>query len=82
MTDLIETSRDDGILRLVLNDSARRNALSEEMIAALHGELTESAADPAVRVVVIAATGPAFCAGPRFLEACHGESAALPVGRR
>ncbi len=54
---------DGGVLRLVLNDSGRRNALSEEMLAALRGVLTESAVEPAVRVLVIAAQGPAFCAG-------------------
>lgn len=52
-----------GILRLTLNDTARRNALSEEMLAQLGEAFAEAGADPAVRVVVVAANGPAFCAG-------------------
>jgi enoyl-CoA hydratase/carnithine racemase len=48
---------------LTLNRPAARNALSEEMIAALHAEIDAIAADAAVRAVVIAANGPAFSAG-------------------
>jgi enoyl-CoA hydratase/carnithine racemase len=39
------------------------NALSEAMLAALQQELDRIAADPAVRVVVLAGSGRAFCAG-------------------
>jgi enoyl-CoA hydratase/carnithine racemase len=52
-----------GIAVLTLNRPAARNALSEEMIAALHAEIDAVAADPTVRAVVIAANGPAFSAG-------------------
>ena len=48
---------------LTLNRPAARNALSEEMIAALHAEIDAIAADTGVRAVVIAANGPAFSAG-------------------
>lgn len=58
----------DGIARLVLNHPARRNALSEAMIAALQSHLEAIAADPAIRVVVLAAAGPAFCAGHDLKE--------------
>ncbi len=52
-----------GIATLTMNRPGARNALSDELIAALTGELAAIAADDAVRVVVIAACGPAFCAG-------------------
>ncbi|MCG6112710.1 MAG: enoyl-CoA hydratase [Paracoccus sp.] len=52
-----------GILRLTLNDVPRRNALSEEMLEALATALAQAGTDPAVRVIVVAAMGPAFCAG-------------------
>ena len=52
-----------GILRLTLNDAARRNALSEEMLEQLGAAIAGAGADRAVRVVVMAAVGPAFCAG-------------------
>ena len=52
-----------GVARLVLARPEKHNALSAQMIA----ELTEAAqslgADPAVRVVVLAAEGASFCAG-------------------
>jgi enoyl-CoA hydratase/carnithine racemase len=48
---------------LTLNRPAQYNALSEEMLAALEGALDKLAADPAVRVVVLAGAGKAFCAG-------------------
>ncbi|WP_316175546.1 MULTISPECIES: enoyl-CoA hydratase [unclassified Bradyrhizobium] len=53
---------------LTLNRPAQRNSLSEAMIAHLHGALAEIAADKAVRAVVIAANGPAFCAGHDLKE--------------
>ncbi|SEQ55971.1 Enoyl-CoA hydratase/carnithine racemase [Loktanella sp. DSM 29012] len=64
----------DGILRLTLNDPARRNALSEEMLAQLAAAFAQAAADPAVRVIVLAAKGPAFCAGHDLKEMTAGRS--------
>jgi len=58
----------DGILRLTLNDVGRRNALSEAMLAELGAALAKAGNDPAVRVVVLAANGPAFCAGHDLKE--------------
>ena len=57
-----------GVLRLTLSDPARRNALSEEMLGLLDQALAGAGDDPAVRVVVIAAEGPAFCAGHDLKE--------------
>lgn len=56
--------RDDtGVATLTMNRPAQRNALSRELLDALHDQLDDIAADPAVKVVVIAASGPVFCAG-------------------
>ena len=52
-----------GVLRLTLNRPSQFNSLSEEMLAELAVLLAAVAADPAVRVVVIAGAGKAFCAG-------------------
>ncbi len=52
-----------GIATLTMNRPRARNALSSEMIGAMTEQLATIAADDAVRVVVIAASGPAFCAG-------------------
>jgi enoyl-CoA hydratase/carnithine racemase len=53
---------------LTLNRPAARNALSEEMIAALHAAIDAISHDTSVRAVVIAANGPAFSAGHDIKE--------------
>jgi enoyl-CoA hydratase/carnithine racemase len=57
-----------GVLRLVLNRPAARNALSAALMTALGQALGRAARDSAVRVVVIAGEGPAFCAGHDLRE--------------
>lgn len=52
-----------GVTTLTLNRPAQFNALSEGMLAALQAALDDAAADEAVRCVVLAAAGRAFCAG-------------------
>ncbi|MBK6286333.1 MAG: enoyl-CoA hydratase [Gammaproteobacteria bacterium] len=58
----------DGIRTLTLNNPAARNALSGTMMALLHEAFVAAAAEPAVRVVILAANGPAFCAGHDLKE--------------
>jgi len=58
----------DGITLLILNRPETRNALSEAMLSALGEAFTAIAQDPSVRAVVIAANGPAFCAGHDLKE--------------
>lgn len=53
----------EGVATLTLNRPGSFNALSEEMLEALAIELERLANDGAVRCVVIAAEGRAFCAG-------------------
>lgn len=65
---LIQASHMNGIARLTLDDNARRNALSMDMLVQLQSALDQAAGDSAVRVIVIAATGPAFCAGHDLKE--------------
>ena len=64
---MIETGRQAGVMRLVLNAPERLNALSDEMLAALGGALRDAAASDA-RAVVIAGAGRAFCAGHDLRE--------------
>ena len=54
---------DDGVRTITLDRGEQYNALSTAMIAALDAALDAAAADPATRVVVVAASGKAFCAG-------------------
>jgi enoyl-CoA hydratase/carnithine racemase len=55
--------RAGGVVRLTLNRPARRNALSESLLAGLADALDRLAADPSARAVVVAAAGPVFCSG-------------------
>ena len=65
-----------GIARLTLNRPQQFNALSQAMIAALQAHLEVIAVDSAVRVVVIAGAGKAFCAGHDLKEMrAHHEKA-------
>ena len=57
-----------GMTTLTLNRPKQFNALSTEMLAALQSALDDIAADPAIRVVVIAANGKAFCPGHDLKE--------------
>jgi enoyl-CoA hydratase/carnithine racemase len=56
------------ICRLVLNRPEKYNALSVEMLRALHDALSRVAAEGRARVVVLAAAGKAFCAGHDLRE--------------
>ncbi len=58
----------DGVATITLNRPAARNALSLALMSALEAELEAVEADAATRVVVIAAAGPAFCAGHDLRE--------------
>jgi enoyl-CoA hydratase/carnithine racemase len=58
----------DGIVTLTLNRPQQRNALDRVTIAELHAALNAVADDPAARVVVLAANGPAFCSGHDLKE--------------
>ena len=59
---------DDGIATLVMNRPRQYNALSRELLEALHSEIDVIARDESVRVVVITGAGRAFCAGHDLKE--------------
>src|ERR1700733_562615 len=60
---LLLERREGGVAYLMLNRPAQYNALSEQMLAALHAAFESLAADSAVRAVVLGGEGRAFCAG-------------------
>jgi enoyl-CoA hydratase/carnithine racemase len=57
-----------GILQLTLNAPRARNALSLAMLDALDNAIAVLRYDPDVKVVVVAANGPAYCAGHDLKE--------------
>jgi len=65
---MVQRADHDGFAVLTLNRPASRNALSDAMIAALQKQLDAIATDASLRAVVIAAHGPAFCAGHDLKE--------------
>lgn len=65
---VLHTRDERGVNWLTLNRPAAFNTLSEEMLAALQAALDAVAADPAARIVVLAAEGKAFCAGHNLKE--------------
>jgi len=76
---LVLSARDGAVLTLTMNRPAARNALSEGLMAALQAALDAAGHDPTVRVVIIAASGPAFSAGhdlkeisPHWKDGDHG----------
>lgn len=59
----VSYTSEEGVARIVLDRPERRNALSEDVVTALLHFFRQAADDPAVRVIVLAATGDTFCAG-------------------
>jgi methylglutaconyl-CoA hydratase len=68
-----------GVARLQLDSPSNRNALSQEMLAALTTELERAQNDPQVRVVVLGHTGTAFCAGADLREQTAGIAEGRPA---
>jgi enoyl-CoA hydratase/carnithine racemase len=66
---LVLNTRDArGVVTLTLNRPQAFNALSQSLLAELQNELDQLKDDAGVRVVVLAATGKAFCAGHDLKE--------------
>ncbi|NPC69264.1 enoyl-CoA hydratase family protein [Corallococcus sp. AB004] len=71
-----EVSR--GVATLTLDSPRNRNALSRALVTQLLERLNAVGADSSVRAVVLAATGPAFCAGADLSEMADGGAAKAP----
>ena len=74
-------SLDDGVAVLTLNRPARRNALSQEMLAALERQLAAFEVDDAVGAVVLTGAGEAFCAGGDVKGFAERTAGAPPAGQ-
>jgi enoyl-CoA hydratase len=59
----IAVERDGALLHVVLNRPEKRNALTRDTMLALAAALREAEHDAGVRVLVLRAAGPDFCAG-------------------
>lgn len=65
---LVLRADENGVATLTLNRPAQRNCLSIGLMTALSEALSEVATDKAVRVVILAANGPAFSSGHDLKE--------------
>ena len=71
MSSVVETSSNDiagGVLTLTLNRPDQRNSLTRELMSEITAAIAAAGDDPRVRVIVLAANGPAFCAGHDLKE--------------
>ncbi len=76
MTDAILLREDnDAVATLTLNTPKSLNALSNDMIAALQGQLDALAKDKSIRAIILKGTGKAFCAGHDLKEMTQGRRA-------
>jgi enoyl-CoA hydratase/carnithine racemase len=81
MTDGLKVGVSDGIGRIVLDRPERMNAFTLEMIDAWAAALRDWRTDDAVKVVVVSATGDAFCSGGDIVE-MGDRLAQTPVQRK
>ena len=65
---LLKENPQPGILRLIMNDPNRKNALSENMIDALTDTIVSSSEDKSIKVIIIAANGNVFSSGHDLKE--------------
>jgi 2-(1,2-epoxy-1,2-dihydrophenyl)acetyl-CoA isomerase len=62
------TSRDGAVLTITLNRPDAYNAFTRDLHTEFHRALSDEAANPAVRAVVVTGAGKAFCAGQDIRE--------------
>jgi methylglutaconyl-CoA hydratase len=60
---MLLVEKKDGIARVTLNRPELRNAFDDALIARLHETFVDIENDKAIRVMILAGNGPAFCAG-------------------
>ncbi len=82
-SDLQVTSK-NGMARITLNRPERRNAFDDRMATELCEAFEELGQDPSIRLVVLAAAGPAFCAGAdlRWMKSSVSETQAQEDAQR
>lgn len=76
--DLILTALADGVLTVTLNRPQVLNSFTQAMAAAMQAALTRAAEDAAVRAVLLAANGRAFCAGQDLAEVLPAADGTMP----
>ncbi|MDO9112992.1 MAG: enoyl-CoA hydratase-related protein [Polaromonas sp.] len=81
MSDKLQITRSGEVEHWTLHDPATRNALTDELVAALAQACERAAQDPALRFVVLQGSGGAFCAGGSLGGFAQAIGQALPPGQ-
>ena len=76
--DLLETIT-NGVATLTMNRPESRNALSRDMVMAMHAALMRLATDPTIRLIVLTGTGRAFCSGGDIKGFAQAAAGAVPA---
>jgi len=66
--ELVHLAVERGVATITLDSPGNRNALSRRLLADLEGHIRAALADERARVLVLTATGPAFCSGADLKE--------------
>ena len=77
-TELVLTERHDGVLTIIINRPAQRNAVSREVAVQLASALDLLDTDPALSVGVLAGAGGTFSAGMDLKAFANGQTPILP----
>ena len=77
----LRTETADGVRSIVLSRAAEYNTITLELLAELSRSVDEADADPDVRVILLRAEGPAFCAGYGLDWSTEAQAAETSSGR-
>src|SRR5881628_2019093 len=81
MTRTLRTETDAGVRSIVLCRAAEYNTITPALRDELGAAIDEADADPAVRVILLRAEGPAFCAGYRLDWSTEAQAEETKRGR-
>ena len=80
MTELVHYEVAHGVGRITLDSPHNRNALSRQLTAELAASMEAAVADHAVRVILLTATGTAFCSGADLKEQREANQSGASTG--
>jgi enoyl-CoA hydratase/carnithine racemase len=70
----------ENVALVTLNRPEKRNAVNQELAEGLWAAVQEVESDPRLRVAILAANGPVFCAGADLAEVAAGRKLGNPQG--
>ena len=77
-TELVQTERHDGVLTIIINRPAQKNAISREVAVQLVSALDQLDTDPTLSVGVLTGAGGTFSAGMDLKAFANGQTPIIP----